>query len=108
MPDKITILGADYTYNETTDREDSRLCDKDGYCDVFGKSIAIETDHNDKHPDSVSNMDAFTKHVRRHEILHAYFGESGLSDYRNDETLVDWIAWQLPKIIETCKEVDAL
>lgn len=42
------------------------------------------------------------KRVMRHEIIHAFFYESGLdveSSWGTDGTLVDWIALQFPKVV---------
>lgn len=50
----------------------------------------------------------------RHEIIHAFLFESGLSEnfthpeYGHDETYVDWIASQFPKMCEVFKEVGCL
>ena len=52
--------------------------------------------------------DEFIKKVKRHEIIHAYFHESGLKTYAENEELVDWMAWQFPKLLATFKEIDAL
>lgn len=46
--------------------------------------------------------------VFRHEIVHAFFGESGLKDYMHDETLVDWIAAQLPKMVKVMAQAGCL
>lgn len=43
--------------------------------------------------------------VIRHEVIHAFFAESGLIEYGNDEVLVDWMAKQLPKIQETVEKI---
>ena len=52
----------------------------------------------------------------RHEIVHAFFNESGLKESSNgcesgwakNEEMVDWIALQLPKIYKACESVNAL
>lgn len=46
--------------------------------------------------------------VLRHEIIHAYFFESGLLDYGTNEQLVDWIVLQFPKMLETFKRIEAI
>ena len=43
--------------------------------------------------------------VIRHEVINAFFAESGLIEYGNDEVLVDWMAKQLPKIQETVEKI---
>ena len=51
----------------------------------------------------------------RHEIIHAFLSESGLDcnfehlkQFGHEETMVDWIAIQFPKIYEVYKEVGAI
>jgi len=46
------------------------------------------------------------REVLRHEITHAFFSESGLDGYCIDETLVDWIAKQFPKLCKIFAECD--
>ena len=50
--------------------------------------------------------------VLRHEIIHAFLNESGLKDNfehtshaGHEETMVDWIAIQFPKIATVYKEL---
>ena len=43
--------------------------------------------------------------VMRHEVIHAFFNESGLSDYSNNEELVDWLAMQFPKMFKVFQEL---
>lgn len=44
--------------------------------------------------------------VIRHELIHAWFYECGLTEYYSNETLVDWIASQMSRIEETAKAVE--
>lgn len=44
--------------------------------------------------------------VIRHELVHAWFYECGLTEYYANETLVDWIASQMSRIEETAKAVE--
>lgn len=85
----VNILGTAYEIIEATAAEDAMLEKCDGYCDK-------------------------QKKVVRHEIIHAFLFESGLSEnfthpeYGHDETYVDWIASQFPKMCEVFKEVGCL
>lgn len=105
---ELNILGTPYQFNVTTDREDTTLCGKGGYCDSTAKIIAIESDYNDKDQESVKDIEALKRKIKRHEIVHAYFFESGLSGYADNEQLVDWIAYQFPKMLSTFQVVDAI
>ena len=51
----------------------------------------------------------------RHEIIHAFLNESGLSDSSNsveawakNEEMVDWFAIQSPKIFKVFQDLDIL
>lgn len=46
--------------------------------------------------------------VGRHEILHAFFDESGLESYSQNEQLIDWLAAQSPKIFKVFTELELL
>ena len=56
------------------------------------------------------------KETLRHEIIHAFFNESGLQDSANkfdgawskNEEMIDWFAIQPPKIFKLFKELDIL
>ena len=108
MQTKINILGTEYEFIAESSKNDPGLIDKNGYCDPYAKKIVIETDYEENHPDCVRNMDDFRDNVRRHEIIHAYLAESGLTEYSENEQLVDWIAWQFPKLLESFRAVDAI
>lgn len=84
------------------------MCESDGYCDAYEKRIAIESEHNENAPGSIKDFESLRRKVKRHEVIHAFFFESGLADYAKNEQLVDWIAWQFPKMLETFKQIDAI
>jgi hypothetical protein len=99
---KIDILGTTYTIEEKAKDEDSFLESCAGYCDKTTKKIVIL--NND--PESeLDDYGWFKKKVTRHEIIHAFLFESGLhenwyhKDAGHDETVVDWIAVQFPKML---------
>jgi hypothetical protein len=46
--------------------------------------------------------------VKRHEIIHAFFAESGITEWERDERLVDYMAIQFPKMLEAFKQVEAI
>lgn len=108
---KINILGTEYDLNVGTEKEFPKLKDKDGLCDTSTKMIIIRNmDELYDDPDSLEDLETYKRKVIRHEIIHAMFYESGLaggSGYENDETLVDWIAIQVPKMITIFNECSA-
>ena len=105
---KINILGTEYDYDTVLTESDIRLRDCDGYADLYAKTIRIATDYSENNPDAIKDFEALIKKVKRHEIIHATFFESGLTEWANNECLVDWVAVQFPKMLTAFKEVGAL
>ena len=48
------------------------------------------------------------RNIIRHEISHAYFKESGMHRWCDDEDLVEWMANMLPRMLKTLIELDAM
>jgi len=109
---KINVLGAEYTIMHSHGPEDTRLEDIDGLCDETTHEIVVETyAGEDGKPSSKANLDVQRKKVLRHEIVHAFLFESGLSensDWAQNEELVDWIAMQGPKFYKAWQKAGAL
>ena len=108
---KINVLGTEYTINECSPEEDKTLCDIDGYCDKTTKVICITK----KTPDSnLGDWGIYRKKILRHEIIHAFLFESGLHEnfehkqWGHDETFIDWVAVQFPKIQKAFEKVGCL
>lgn len=106
----MNILGEEYKLVYESQDDDKKLKNAWGYADWTTKRIVL-----DKNPDiseeALGNQQLFMEKVLRHEIIHAYFEESGLSEccsYAFNEELVDWIAKQMPKIVKTCVECECL
>ena len=90
-------------------QEDTKLEDMAGYCDSSVKEIVICNPTTCR--DSKKDIESVRKKIVRHEIIHAFLFESGLdvnSDWGTDETLVDWIALQFPKLTEAFKTAGCL
>lgn len=109
---KVNILGTEYTIEEHTVEEDSYLENCDGYCDKSTKEIVVSKQKPDN---DLSDYEWYRKKVMRHEIIHAFLYESGLDvcfkhadRYGHEETMVDWIAMQFPKILKVYEEVGCL
>ena len=43
--------------------------------------------------------------LTRHELIHAFFYESGNVDWYTNEPLVEWISVQFPKMLEVFKQI---
>lgn len=98
---KINVLGTPYELVTANLPED-----RDGECDRFRKVMTVR-------PDSELDGDAETKPeyrraIIRHEIVHAFLFESGLSEYGCDEALVEWVALKMPQMVEAMQKAKAL
>lgn len=90
----------------------------DGFCDGLTHEIVIcdmstykDWDHEPK-----KTVTAAEKQTLRHEIVHAFFNESGLADssftydgaWAKNEEMVDWLATQGAKVYRAWREAGAL
>lgn len=106
----IDVLGTAYTVWIRSETEDPFLKDCDGYTDKSTKSIVVCSESPDN---ELRNFEWYQKKVLRHEIIHAFLFESGLDccwthGNGHDETYVDWIAMQYPKIAKAIQEAGAI
>ena len=101
---KITILGTEYAVERRTELEDPAMVGASGYTDRSSKRIVLGEFQRTQALDC-DDVTAEEAETIRHEIIHAFFFESGLEGYGNDETLVQWIAMQLPKINRVLGEI---
>jgi hypothetical protein len=105
---KVDVLGTTYIVKEDNDVNDPKLKECDGYCDETIKLCVVA----DLVPDIMSkaNLDEYKKKVTRHELVHAFLFESGLTEnsWAENEEIVDWIASQFPKMLKAFKEIGAL
>lgn len=98
----INILGVNYTICKSEENEDKTLINCDGYCDYTTHLIVIKKMEYEN--GSVQDLEYYEGKVLRHEIIHAFLFESGLgenSDWARNEEMVDFFAFQLPKIIDS-------
>lgn len=109
---KVNILGMEYEILVRTIKENKKLDGCTGLCEQYSKEIILlDSREIQKDEMCVSNVDDFMKTVLRHEIIHAFLGESGLrgnSDWAENEEIVDWIAIQFPKMCSAMLSVDAI
>lgn len=118
--EKVSILGTDYKIEITEkDAGFNGHPGAYGFTDYNMKRIVLK----DKRNYPVYKDDQFAqecmyttmKKVLRHEIVHAFLGESGLygstlqcTSWAKNEEMVDWIALQGPKMIKAWEEAGAL
>ena len=116
----VNILGTPYEiivkkYDEEEAFERRSIA---GFCDGYAKEIVICDMHTYKgwENEAEKTVVAAQKQTLRHEIVHAFFDESGLMDsssivecpWSQNEEMVDWIANQGMKIYKAWVEADAL
>lgn len=114
MKPYVDILGTRYKIEVRKQEEDEFLREKglDGYCSEWDKLIVI-SDMTGKSFGELNDREkeVLKKITLRHELLHAFYNESGLSGSSNqfggawakNEEMVDWFAIQFPKILEAYK-----
>ena len=116
----VNILGTPYEiivkkYDE--EKEFERLSIY-GFCDGYAKEIVVcdmSTYKGWEHEEEKTII-AAQKQTIRHEIVHAFFYESGLwnnslgidNSWAKNEEMVDWIAIQGAKIYKAWQEADAM
>ena len=107
---KRNILGTDYEilkkkYNEEEAIERRSIC---GYCDDYTKKLVIcdMSTYKGWEHEQPETIEQAEKETTRHEIVHAFFSESGLKDstfaydggWAKNEEMIDFLAVQIPKI----------
>lgn len=116
----VNVLGTPYEvivkkYDEEEAFEKRSIC---GFCDGYLKQIVVCDMHTYKgwELESEGTIMSSQKETLRHEIVHAFFNESGLMDsahvstqpWSMNEEMVDWIALQGEKIYKAWSECGAL
>ena len=117
---KINVLGTEYTvavkkYDEDEVFERRSI---DGYCDSWTNQIVVcdMSTYKGWEHEPPETIQAAQKEVLRHEIVHAFFDQSGLADsalnpdmaWAKNEEMVDWFAPQGPKIYKAWQEAEAV
>ena len=117
---KIDILGTEYRIEIHKVSEDSFMEEKSlaGYCEEENKLIVVADMSEEKYFGDMDEkaQETYRKKTLRHEIMHAFLNESGLSDSSNrfdgawakNEEMVDWLAIQAPKIFSAFKKMNIL
>lgn len=101
---KINVLGTEYKYFYKCVNQDEKLRECDGYCDSSVKHIVVCDLAVDNM--TVGDVMAHENKVFLHEVVHAFLFESGLSgnSWAANEEIVDWMAHQIPKIVQSLEE----
>lgn len=118
--EKVNILGTEYTIEKKAFKDEQQFEKRniDGYCDGQLKIIVYcdMTTHPIMRDESDEYCKACERHTLRHEIVHAFFNESGLMEssaqfrdgWSQNEEMVDWIAIQFPKMMVVFRTLNIL
>ena len=116
----VDVLGTPYSieffdYDEKPYFKQNRA---DGYCDIVTKGIVMcnmqtYPGYEDETPEYCRMIE---KATLRHEIVHAFFNESGLCSsssefggaWAKNEEMVDWVAIMIPKINKCFEDCNCL
>lgn len=106
----LNILGENWTLTFANPlSDDPILKNNDGYCDDTVNNIVVEQFQIEE--GCKNDLVKYAKHVVRHEIIHAFLSESGLStcsSWACNEEMIDYFAKQIPKMMKVFKQADAL
>jgi hypothetical protein len=72
------------------------LINNNAYIELLSKKIVYES--AEETIETLEKIEEQNKKILRHEVIHAFFHESGLRNYARDEVLTDWLALQFGKI----------
>lgn len=120
MKPYVDVLGTRYRIEIHKISEDACMKENhfDGYCSEYEKLIVIADVNEEKYFQCSSEIEkaSIVKSILRHELVHAFLNESGLSSNTNvfndswakNEELIDWMAIQIPKIVEAYKWCECL
>lgn len=107
----IDVLGSLWCVEERAESDDKDLKDADGYCDYTERLCVVDNYKDDDGKGSLKNLAALMQKNIRHELIHAFLWESGLStsaEWAVNESMVDWFAIQFPKLLKAFEEADCL
>ena len=116
----VNILGTKYSVEVKKYADDEQFKKRNicGYCDSQLKRIVIcdPATYEDGYQKSPAKIAADIAETKRHEIVHAFFDESGLGAaslpyngaWARNEEMVDWWAIQGPKVYEAWREAGAV
>jgi hypothetical protein len=115
MNDSVNILGTVWKIKLRKGKNDAGLKGIGGYCDDTIKTIVIRKQHKHSDSDECGDLREYEKGCLRHEIVHAFFFESGLAHdatssrhWAMHEEMIDWIARQHSKMHAAFEEAGAL
>lgn len=112
----VNILGAEWSVRFGDEKDYPVLKNADGVTDSSTRELIVHNmDSSRGQVGAKRDLDAYRRKVLRHEIIHAFLYESGLGENSNtadmwalNEEMIDWLAFQIPKIISVMQKAGAL
>lgn len=116
----VLILGTEYVVEKKAYSEEPEFEERDidGYCDGIAKRIVIcdISTRKEFENESANYVKTCENEILRHEIIHAFLNESGLTTnaaqftgaWPQNEEMVDWIALQFPKILAVYRQLGVI
>lgn len=108
---KITILGQEYKIRECTEEEYPKLKSMNalGLCEYNSKEIILDKKAlNEPGDDGLEKYHMCKNQTTRHEVIHAFLYESGLTTYGADEVLVEMLSIQVPKMLKVFEKLEIM
>ena len=109
----VYILGTQYNIKLISEADDPMLKTLEGYTDPTVHKIVVKL--IEKQDNTSQNVADYAKNIMRHELIHAFLFESGLGDCANEidcwaqnEEMIDWFAYQSPKIFKLFQQLNCL
>lgn len=100
----VNVLGTEYEIRcDMEIGKDLLTTGRSGECDLYEKVINVIDSSQVKDSREDARINSWNSTLR-HELIHAFFMEAGVDKYNLDETLVDFIAMQFPKMKELFEE----
>lgn len=105
----VPVLGEQWVLQIVSKEKEPRFerLNCDGFCDWTTRQMIVRSFNKDD-DFSVRDPRASMLHSIKHELVHAFMFASGLaadwehkSEFGQEETVVDWIAWQMEKMAKT-------
>jgi len=104
---KVNVLGTVYRIKYVPS-----LDSRGGETDFYTKEIRISEQKDIPAEYKTDNLKEMQRHVLRHELIHAFLFESGMDQssaaheaWAVNEEMIDWMAIQMPKIMEAYESV---
>lgn len=115
-PKSVSILGQPYKVYELSPQDEGTMEDGVlGTTDWTTHEIIVRGSIKDPEDHGLANREVLYKSVLRHEIVHAFLFEAGMTgfdewsgSYATNELIVDWIAVNAPKMHMAFDEAGAL